>query len=522
MPFQFDNFDIDMQRRELKGPDGVIHVEPQVFDLLLYFVQNTNRVISKDELIAKIWSGRAISDAALNSRINSARRAIGDSGKRQALIRTIQRRGFLFAANVTTQAKDRSSSPTQSKEGLPPELTNLPLPDNPSIAVLPFENLSGDPQQEYFADGIVEDIITGLARIKWLFVIARNSSSTYRGQAVDVRRVGRELGVRYVIEGSVRKAGDRVRISIQLVEAETGIHVWAERCDRKIEDIFAVQDEIMLGVVGAIEPSLRDAEIERVKRKRPDNLDAYDLVLRAMPQVYAAMPERATKAIPLLEQALELEASYATAHGLLAWCHQILFVRAGYKEDNRLAAIRHARAAVAHGRDCATSLSLGALVIGMMEYDRPAAFEAFEHALVLSPSSAFALFMGCIVQAYAGRADRAIEWAERALRVSPMDRLAYVPHNALALAYILLGRYEEAANAARRSIQSNPDFSVSHTLLAAALAKLGRIDAARSEAKQVLTLECSFRVRGYLAAVGAVPALAEPLADALHQAGLPI
>ncbi len=522
MLFQFDNLDIDTERRELKGPDGVIHVEPQVFDLLLYFAQNANRVISKAELIEEIWSGRAISDAALNSRINSARRAIGDSGKRQALIRTIQRRGFLLAANVTTRAKNRSSSPPELKEGLLRQLTNLPLSDNPSIGVLPFENLSRDPQQEYFAAGIVEDIITGLARIKWLFVIACNSSFAYRGKAVDVRCVGRELGVRYVLEGSVRRADDRIRISIQLIEAETGIHLWADRCDRRIEDIFAVQDEITMAVVGAIEPTLRNAEIERVKRKRPDNFDAYDLVLRAMPQVYVGMPEHATRAMPLLEQAIALEASYPTAHGLLAWCHQILFVRAGNKEDNRLAAIRHAHAAVTHGRDCATSLSLGALVIGMMEYNRPAAFEAFEHALVLSPSSAFALFMGCIVQAYAGKAERAIAWAQHALRVSPMDRLAYVPHNALALAYISQGRYEEAANAARRSVQSNPDFSVSHTLLAATLAKLGRMEAARSEAEQVLTLERSFKVRGYLAAVNAVPALAEPLADALHQAGLPI
>jgi TolB-like protein len=227
-----------------------------------------------------------------------------------------------------------STTPDKS----PSEL-KLALPDKPSIAVLPFKNLSSDPQQEYFAEGIVEDIITGLARIKWLFVIARNSSFAYR-EPVDVRRVGRELGVRYVLEGSVRKAGDRVRISIELVEAETGIHLWADRCDRKIEDIFAVQDEITLGVVGAIEPSLRDVEIERVKRKRPDNLDAYDLVLRAMPLVYAVNPEEAAKALLLLERVTVLETNYGIAHGFLAWCHVILFLRAGFKEDNRTAAIR--------------------------------------------------------------------------------------------------------------------------------------------------------------------------------------
>ncbi len=326
MLFQFDKFLLDTDRRELRGGDGgVVHVEPQVFDLLLHLAQNANRVVSKDELIERVWNGRAVSDAALNSRINAARRAIGDSGERQAIIRTVQRRGFLLAAEVTTGA---SGAAAAIRQHAPAEgtLPGLALPDKPSIAVMPFENLSGDPAQDYFADGMVEDIITGLSRIKWLFVIARNSTFTYKGQPVDVRRVGRELGVRYVLEGSVRKADERVRISAQLVEAETGIHLWAHRYDSRLDDIFALQDDITLSVVGAIEPSLRDAEIERVKRKRPDNLDAYDLVLRALPHVYVAMPEEAAKAVPLLERALALEADYAGAHGLLAWCNQFLFI----------------------------------------------------------------------------------------------------------------------------------------------------------------------------------------------------
>ena len=218
MLFQFDNFSIDTDRRELRGPSGVIHVEPQVFDLLLHFVENTDRVISKDELIQRVWKGRAISDAALNSRINSARRAVGDTGEKQALIRTVPRRGFLFAAAITAGTAD---PPAAAR----PASSRLALPDRPSIAVLPFANLSGDSEQEYFADGVVEEIITALARINWLFVIARNSSFTYKGHAVDVTQVARELGVRYVVEGSVRKAGERVRISAQLAEAETGVHL---------------------------------------------------------------------------------------------------------------------------------------------------------------------------------------------------------------------------------------------------------------------------------------------------------
>src|SRR5215813_8552348 len=223
-----------------------------------------------------------------------------------------------------------------------PQPALLALPDRPSIAVLPFTNMSGDTEQDYLADGMVEDIITGLARIKWLFVIARNSSFAYKGRSVDVKQAGRELGVRYVLEGSVRKASSRVRVTGQLIEAESGRHVWADRYDRTLDDVFAIQDELTMSVVAAIEPSLRQAEIERVKRKRPDSLDAYDLVLRAIPHVYPAMPDEAAKALPLLERAINMEPNYALAHGFAAWSHEILFARAGAREGNRLAAIRHA------------------------------------------------------------------------------------------------------------------------------------------------------------------------------------
>jgi adenylate cyclase len=397
----------------------------------------------------------------------------------------------------------------------------LVLPDKPSIAVLPFQNLSGDPEQEYFADGMVEDIITGLSRIKWLFVIARNSTFIYKGRVVDVKQVGRELGVRYVLEGSVRKAADRVRITGQLIDATTGAHVWAERYDRRLEDIFALQDEITVSVVGAIEPSLRDAEIDRVKRKRPDNLDAYDLVLRAIPHVYVAMPEEATKALPLLEQSLALEPVYASAHGLLAWCHEILFVRAGLKEDNRAEAIRHARAAITHGRDDATALALGAFVTGMVEHDRVTAIKAFEGALALSPSSAFALFLGSAILAYGGDAERAIDWGERALRISPNDRLAYIPYHVMAIAHFLRGRYEEAENCARRAVQYNPGFSIAHCILAAALAKLGRTEDAKRTATAVLALQPSFSSSGFCTALAVTPALSESLTKAWREAGLP-
>ena len=381
--------------------------------------------------------------------------------------------------------------------------------------------MSGDPEQDYFVDGMVEEIITGLSRIKWLFVIARTSSFAYRGKSPDVRQVGRELGVRYVLEGSVRKASGRVRIAGQLVDAESGRHIWAERYDRPLDDMFALQDEITLNVIGAIEPSLRRAEIERVKRKRPGDLDAYDLVLRAMPFVDTAMPEGALQALPLLERALALEPHYAVAHGHIAVCHRALFMRAGQREENRRAAIRHAHAALAHGRDDATALALAGFVIGQVEHDRRAAREAFEAALALSPSSALSYTHGSIVAGWGGEAERAIEWGQKALRLSPFDPRNYAAWHGIAIGHFQQGRYEDAANADRQTIQRNPGFSFPYAMLAAALVKLGRIGEAKAAAARVLALHPAFNIGEWCAAIDPAPEIAAPLTEALRAAGLP-
>jgi adenylate cyclase len=397
----------------------------------------------------------------------------------------------------------------------------LALPDRPSIAVLPFANMSGDPEQDYFVDGMVEDIITGLARIKWLFVIARNSSFAYKGKSPDIRQVGRELGVRYVLEGSVRRAAGRVRITGQLIEAESGRHIWAERYDRALDDVFALQDEITASVVGAIEPSLRQAEIERVKRKRPDSLDAYDLVLRATPFLDPPMPDGASQALRLLEQALIHEPDYALAHGYAAFCHEILFMRAGGREENRQAAIRHAHAAVAHGRDDAMALTFGGFCIGLVEHDRAAAREAFEAAVALSPSSGFTYIMGGIVRAWAGEAEHAIEWGEQGLRLSPFDPFAYGAWHAIAIARFRQGRCEDAANAVRKAIQRNPGFSYPRVILTAALVKLGHIDEAKIEAARVLALQPGFSIAEFCAVNDPAPEIAAPMIEALRAAALP-
>jgi adenylate cyclase len=397
----------------------------------------------------------------------------------------------------------------------------LPLPDKPSIAVLPFQNMSGDPEQEYFTDGMVEDIITGLSRIKWLFVIARNSTFTYKNRAINVKQVGRELGVRYVLEGSVRRVADRIRITGQLIDAVSGAHVWAERYDSKSDDIFALQDEITLSVVGAIEPSLRLAEIERVKRKRPDSLDAYDLVLQAQPDVFSGMPDRATKALALIDRALALNSNYALAHAFAAMCYHNRFLRAGLHEQDRTASIHHAQAAMAYGQDDALALTFAGFSIGMDAYDPNSAFAAFDAALALSPSSALTYYCGSAILGWGGEAERAIEWAERGIRLSPFDPWRFAAYHALTLGHFHRGRYQEAADSAYKAVQANPGHSISRMLLAAPLVKLGRMDEARAAAAHVLELQPAFRYSKQFSGVNCAPALAASLSEALSKIGLP-
>jgi adenylate cyclase len=381
--------------------------------------------------------------------------------------------------------------------------------------------MSDDPEQEYFVDGIVEDIITGLSRMKWLFVTARNSSFIYKGRAVDVIKVGRELGVRYVLEGSLRKAGARVRVSAQLIEAATGTHVWAERYDYPLGDIFALQDEITLSVVGAIEPSLRQAEIERSKRKRPDNLDAYDLYLRALPHAQVAMPGDGEKALSSLNKALELEPDYAAAHALAAWCYEQRYLRGGMHEVDKIAGLKHARAALAAGADDPTTLATAGFVIGLVEHDYQTAMIAIDHALALNGSSALAFALGSTILAHDGRIAQAIDYGERALRLSPHDPTVYLELTALGIAHLAAGRFEEAAAMCNKASQSNPRFSFPVVLRTAALSRLGRTDEAKASARRVLELEPHFSIAEFIRAHTGRPEIWDPVGEALCQTGLP-
>jgi adenylate cyclase len=394
------------------------------------------------------------------------------------------------------------------------------LPDKPSIAVLPFHNMSGDPEQDYFADGMVEDIITSLSRIKWLFVVARNSSSVYKGRAVDVRQIGRDLGVRYVMEGGVRKVDNRVRITAQLLEAETGAHLWADKYDGALEDIFDLQDRITDRVAGIVEPSLQRSEIERSRRKRPENLDAYDLYLRALPFTSSQTPEDAKIAIPLLEKALKLDPQYAAAHALLAWCHEWCFTRGGLNEANREAGLRHARAALFSATDDATALAVAGFALILMGKDQTGALEAIERALSFNPSCATALYLGAVTASFMGLSSKASAFAERALRLSPFDLHAFEGHHALGNAALQEERYDDAASHLSRAVQANPNHSGFRFARAVALALAGRLEEARPVAQSIFELEPGFRMRSIFE-LGLAPSLKEKYARGGRLLGLP-
>ena len=359
--------------------------------------------------------------------------------------------------------------------------TALALPDKPSIAVLPFANLSGDPEQEYFADGMVEEIITALSRIRWLFVIARNSSFTYKGQAVDVKQVGRELGVRYVLEGSVRKAGGRVRITAQLIDAANSAHLWADRFDGSLEDVFELQDKVAISVAGVIEPTLQAAEIRRAADRPTSDLTAYDFYLRALPHVFFFFArDRNTQALDLLGRAVERDPNYSPALALTALCHAQLDINgwADDREANRRTGIDLARRALQVAPDDPEVVSPAAFVLGWYGQDIDAAVGMVDRCLQLNPSSAHSWYWSAVLRLFVGTPDLAIEHFEASMRLSPRDRFG-APLTGMGAALLFSHRFDDAAVKLRASLEQHPTFALTYRFLAACYAHMGRLEDAR-------------------------------------------
>ena len=669
MAFVFGDHVLDVERRELRRGGERIELEPQVFDFLVYLVVNRDRVVSKDDLIEGVWGGRIVSDSALTTRLNAARRAIGDSGAAQHLIRTVHRKGVRFVAEVRDEGSSTSESvaapidpaPAQETKRMAEErverrlaailaadvvgysrligiddegtlaalralrrevidpsiaehrgrivkttgdgmlvefasvvdalrcaaavqremagrnaavaaerriefrvgihqgdivvqngdifgdgvnvaarlealaepggicvsarvqedaagkldlvfddmgeqaLKNIArpirmyrvaaaamapvrpmperavpdIPDKPSIAVLPFTNMSGDPEQEYFADGMVEDIITALSRIRWLFVIARNSSFTYKGQAVDIKQVGRELGVRYVLEGSVRKAGGRVRITGQLIDAATGAHLWADRFDGSLEDIFELQDQVASSVAGVIEPALQTAETARSAGRPTDDLTAYDLYLRSYAMVWSSAA-RVPEALRLAEQAIARDPRYGMALAWAAFCclRLLLDGRSQDREADRLKGADFARRALEVAGDDPVILANAAQALAYFGEDIGAMMALVDRALALNPSYARGWLISGLLRLWAGQPDTAIEHINASLRLSPRARSG-TPLSVIGLAHFFARRFDQAVSNLLVAIQDDPTDPRPHRNLAACYAHMGRLDDAR-------------------------------------------
>jgi TolB-like protein len=472
--FHFEKCVLDTDRRELRRSESSVPVQPQVFDLLVYLIENRDRVVTKDDLLKAVWNGRIVSESTLISRINAARRAIGDDGDQQRLIRTIARKGVRFVGEV----ERRRVASSLSVEASPDRPATMATAGRPSIAVLPFTNLSNDAEQDFFVDGITEDLVTALSRIRQFFVIARNATLRYRRELPDVREIAGTLGVRYVVEGSVRRDAGRVRISAQLLDGGTGNHVWAERFDRKLDDIFALQDEIAREIAGQIEPELGRAEYDRSKATPPENLGAWELFHRGMALIAQRTRDRNAEARRLLERSLAFDPGFAPAHAAIAWSQaEDLFFRYA-THDPKDILDRARRAVVLDDRDALSHLALAWSLTFSRQPE--SAIDAAKRAIALNPSFAHAYAILGRILIHSGRCDEGIRQVEWALRLSPFAPSARQYLNILSVGHLYLGNDTKAVELAREAIQSF-DTWAPHMIITSALGHLGDREGAKQQ-----------------------------------------
>ncbi len=460
---KFSEFELDEERLELRRNGERVETEPLVFRLLAFFAQNPRKALSKEDLVSAIWDGRIISDAAISSQISAARRALGDSGKAQTMLKTLPRQGFLF--DVDVDRPDPGGDVRRNSE--------LQLPDRPSIAVLPFLNLSGDPEQTYFADGITDEIISALSRFRWAFIIARNSSFTYRDQKKDVREIARELGVRYILEGSVKRLGDRVRITAQLIDAESGGAIWTERYDRLLGDLFDLQDEVTACVASAIGPEIMSAEGARADRQRSEDLSVWDLVLKAQSRLYRGIQGDVEEAEALARHAIRKDPECAAAYRVAANCiYQGLI---SFWIDDRRTAAKEAFSLAEKAVELDPSDSEAHQILAMMYLAYRKIDEALRQldiAIDLNPNSAHGLVRQATCLTYAGDPNEALDRIDQALRMSPRDPNTTFWRCAQSLALLMTGQYERAQKWARFSSLSKDYWAPSRWYWAASSAML--------------------------------------------------
>jgi TolB-like protein len=471
--YQFNQFTLDTERYLLCLRGEPVSIEPLVFDLLLYLIEHKDRVVTREELLDTLWEGKIVTDAALGARLKDARKVVKDSGSKQQVIKTIHGRGYQFIAELSESTT--SISPIHDDEASREEAA-LSLPDKPSIAVLPFANMSDDPDQEYFCDGIVEDIITELSHFKDLSVISRHSSFVFRGDGIDIARVGKKLNVHYVLEGSIRKSGNRIRVTAQLIDARTGTHVWADRYDRELEDIFAVQDEVVRIISATLMGKVHHADHELAKRKSPSSLKAYDCVVLGLNYFYKWTPENNQRAQELFEQAVSIDPEYASAYAWLAESHfraGLNLWNASFEESFALLFDFASKSVALDENDSHNLTALGLAYLFRGEHDL--ARSHLQRAVALNPSDTYAMVHIARCEALAGNPEKGVQHLAEALRFNPLANYQWFAGQV----HYIAGQYEDAIRVL--STLSSPNALV-HAFIAASHGQLGNFAEARQSA----------------------------------------
>jgi TolB-like protein len=510
----FGDFRLDLTRRTLTHDGAPVTLKGRALDVLCVLAEAGGATVSKDTLLTRVWPNVAVEENNLQVHISALRRVLNQGTPDRTFVVTVPGQGYRL---IGTAARDRDAQrPTDAQPA---------VPDKPSIAVLPFTNMSGDAEQEYFADGVVEEIITALSRVRWLFVIARNSSFVYKGRSIDTKQVGAELGVRYVLEGSVRRAASRVRITGQLIDTASGTHLWADRVDGALDDIFELQDQVTSRVVGAIAPKLQQAEIERAKRKPTDSLDAYDYYLRGLACAHRLSQRAVSEALRLFARAVELDPEYAAPYGAAALCYAMRkqgglpIDDAALRETDRLAA-----KTAEFGQDDAVALALAGLAVVYVLGDLERAQGLIDRARHLNPNLAIAWYASGTVRTFrGGEPEVAIDHVARAMRLSPFDPFKFGMQGIMAVAHVCAGRYAEAADWADKACLERPNViaTVRDAVVANALA--GRQQEAERARAVLRVIDPGLRVRDLRTRMG-IFGRPEDLArfeEGLRKAGLP-
>jgi adenylate cyclase len=537
--FLFEGFRLDRRglcRRDERGVFVPVVIGSRALDVLGVLIEGDGDLVSKDEIMAAVWPGTVVEDNNLTVQISALRRIL-DHGKPEAsCIQTAAGRGYRFAATLTRVGSASPPTPlplsgnrdggSGAEDGRGASAALLPLPEKPSIAILPFANLSNDPDQEYFADGMVEEITTAISRLPWLLVISRNSSFTFKGRAVDVKQVGLDFGVRYVLEGSVRKAGNRVRVTGQLIDTTTGAHFWAEHIDGTLDDIFELQDLVASSVVGAIEPRLRLSEIERAIRKPTESLDAYDLYLRALAQFHKYSEEGMRDAVALVKRALLIDPSYAPAAAMIGWCRSFQRIQGWGPASDAEAAegVRLARQAIEAGKDDPDTLWMAGMALWFLAGDSGAAIRAVERALSLNPNSALASWASGLLDCLAGgRADlETISSFGRAIRLSPRDPLGWLFLGGLALAHLIMGTFEVGIELVDRGLLEQPRAVPLLRIKVALCGYLGRLEESKKSLQRLLEIYPGLTVARWMAVASTYSGkMLEIYAEGFRKAGMP-